>query len=170
MPPKQPAQRHERQGVAKRAVTGVDGRCGQGGSEHGDGIEAVDPGGAVHLLKEAGQKPEGKEFEEGADDAGVNKAVGKWLPEKAVEEGRGIEGEQLEEAAGRGWGHQLSEKKREVGGEVGEDQGARGASEIREGKRGGADSAHRSPQGIRLGGPVSWGGKSVLYRKSSFWT
>ena len=45
----------------------------------------------MEAFEKSGQKPEREQLKERADDAGMHEAVGKWLPQCAVDEREGIE-------------------------------------------------------------------------------
>ena len=55
----------------------------------------------MHLLQKSGQKPERKQLKKRANEAGVDEAVGKRLPKKAMQKAGRIKGQQAEEAKGR---------------------------------------------------------------------
>ena len=110
----------------------------------------------MKVLQKSGQEPERKQLEERGNNAEMDEAVGNRLPERAVEKTERVKRHAARDIAGCICRGQPSYRQRKIGAEIDQDQLARGAAEIREGKRAGTDSAHRSQQGKRWGARVSW--------------
>ena len=116
--------------------------CGGRGAQHGDGIESGHPSRFVIILKKSRNKEEREQFEERAADSGMDEAVGEGLPESAVQERAGSECEGVCKPVGGGRSGHQRQSQGEVGRQVPQNQAARGAAEVGEGKRSGAESGH----------------------------
>src|SRR5271165_2384398 len=145
-------------GVAELVGYVVNNGSREGGAEHGGEVEADDPAFAAVVFEKAHEEPEGEQFEECAEDGAgrIDETVGEGLPEPAVEEVVGHEGQIGADGVHRGLGEsQVCQREREVGDEVDENEAARGPAELRKPERHRPDSRHRN-QVTPSGGAVSF--------------
>ena len=116
---------------------------GDGSAQHSRGIEAGDPTGAAVALEEAGDEPEGEQFEQGLQQANVDEAVGNGLPQGAVEEKLGNEGALRGCRQRRGLRRKAQDQQEKVRREVQQYEAARGPGEPGKPKGHGPDPGHR---------------------------
>ena len=82
-------------GIAQGAAGGINGGGGGRGAKDGRGIEPRNPALGMKALKKPGQEPQREQLEEGSEDTGMDEAVGKGLPDPAVQKGAGNETEAI---------------------------------------------------------------------------